>query len=87
MRRRIRLPKEVMPTKKTRRKIDRDRKRTIPNPERKDLTFAEWRDRGDWIKALKRYNYVGAMELSYLDCKDAYESLQICSKFRVMHTH
>ena len=53
-----------------------------PMPVRKDLTMAQWRERGDALRILNRYSYINADLLSLNECRDAVLSIERCCDFR-----
>jgi hypothetical protein len=56
-----------------------------PNPERSDLTYRQWIERGDLLKIAKINNYVNAETLSLAHLRDVVRSIQVCQNLRVCY--
>ena len=53
-----------------------------PMPVRKDLTTYQWREYGDALRVLNRYEYINANLLSLSEARAAIRSIQVCSGLR-----
>ena len=84
---------ETRPTKRKARKVRRPPVRTwgmtkteerlhCPMPSRKDLTAYQWREYGDALRVLNRYEYINADLLSLSEARAAIRSIQVCSGLR-----
>lgn len=58
----------------------------IPRPKRSQFTKKQWCEYGDLIRAIKvnAPGIVGSEVLSLNDLRDVYQSVQVCTSFRVL---
>ncbi|RLC79426.1 MAG: hypothetical protein DRJ03_23520 [Chloroflexi bacterium] len=59
-----------------------EKRASVPCPTRKDLTMAQWREWGDGLRVLRRYEYENADTLSLAEMRDAVRSIELCSQLR-----